>query len=208
MNLRRALLPLTACAALVAALITPQSPLVADNTPTSARASDAQLAAAFKRATNDKGRFSAADRQLLLSRPEVASQVVDVDSGTLDTGIELAAYATRSRTVDRFVRYYSLTGGAVIDYHFTVGWGYNGDKVVNTPTRGHYIVSYTEGMYDRGLNSTGVMNLPGPYAWTIDGQGQWEQCIYKYGCFASGSPFTRFGVYLDGTYSYYARASN
>jgi len=208
MKLRHALLPLTASAALVAALITPQSSLVADNAPTSARASDGQLVAAFDRAANAKGHFSAADRQLVLSRPEVAAVTVDVDSGTLDTGIALAAYATRSRTVDRYVRYYSLTGGAVIDYHFTVGWGYNGDKVINTPTRGHYIVSYTEGMYDRGLASTGVMNQPGPYAWTIDGQGTWEQCIAKYGCFAGGAPFTRFGVYFDGTYSYYARASN
>jgi hypothetical protein len=57
------------------------------------------------------------------------------------------------------------------------------------------------GIYDRGFtNNAAYANLPGPYAYSVTMQAAWEQCVMKYGCVASGNPFTQFRVYFDGTY--------
>lgn len=158
------------------------------------------------------GRVSPADRAALLTRPQVAAQIVDPASGVLQMapdaaspagGIDLAAatYATRSSSADRYIQYSSITGATVLDYHFTIYWTYNGSIVTSQPQRGHYLRTSAPGIYDRGFtNNTAYANLPGPYAYTVTMQASWEQCILKYGCVASGNPFTQFGVYFDGTY--------
>lgn len=164
---------------------------------------------------NATGRVSEADRGALLTRPEVAAQIVDPASGVLkdDSGfvaaplkrqvdlMTAATYATRSRSVDRYIQYQSITGATVLDYHFTISWAYNGSIVTSQPQRGHYIRTSAPGIYDRGFtNNTAYANLPGPYAYTVTMQATWEQCVFRYGCVASGNPFTQFGVYFDGTY--------
>lgn len=161
---------------------------------------------------NASGRVSPADRTALLTRPRVAAQIVDPASGVLKEGLGAASpegplrlaaatYATRSSSADRYIQYSSITGATVLDYHFTIYWTYNGSIVTTQPQRGHYLRTSAPGIDDRGFtNNTAYANLPGPYAYTVTMQATWEQCIMKYGCVASGNPFTQFGVYFDGTY--------
>ncbi|QGN56764.1 hypothetical protein [Nostocoides sp. HKS02] len=161
---------------------------------------------------NATGHVSRADRAALLTRPEVAAQIVDPSSGVLkqepagaspagQPRLVAPAYATRSSSADRYIQYSSITGATVLDYHFTIYWTYNGSTVTAQPQRGHYLRTSAPGIYDRGFtNNTAYANLPGPYAYTVTMQATWEQCIIKWGCVASGNPFTQFGVYFDGTY--------
>ena len=37
-------------------------------------------------------------------------------------------------------------------------------------------------------------------------QGGWEQCIFTFGCFFSGMPYTKYGVYYNGTYNIQQKA--
>jgi hypothetical protein len=164
---------------------------------------------------NGSGRVSSSDRAALLTRPDVAALIVDPTSGvlkdeTVHTAVAsekqvsvaaTAAYSTRSRSVDRYIQYSSITGATVLDYHFTIYWTYNGATVTSQPQRGHYLRSAAPSVYDRGFTSnTAYASFPGPYAYTVTLQANWQQCFIKYGCVASGNPFTQYGVYFDGTY--------
>jgi hypothetical protein len=186
-----------------------------------APATDDQLIAAVDR-MNTTGYLSDADRALILTRPDIASVFVDPDSAEVVGGKgdgpdiypapvsgadQVAAYATRSRGVDRYINYYSLTGAKTAEYHFTVNWQYNGSKVVGTPGYSHYLRTFsTPYLYDRGFTSTDrYANLPGPYAWTITLQARYEQCVPKIGCWSLHNPWAKFGVYKDGTYHYTPR---
>jgi hypothetical protein len=112
-----------------------------------------------------------------------------------------STYAARTRSVDRYVQYKSITGATVLDDHFTINWTYNGVIITGAPLRGHYLRTSAPSVYDRGFTSnTAYPSLPGPYAYTVNLQANWHQCILKYGCIASGNPYTQFGVYFDGTY--------
>lgn len=176
-----------------------------------ARISDREVRSVVAR-INATGHVSRADRAELLTRPDIAGQIVDPESGALkqspiagstDGPFALAAatYSTRSRAVDRYIQYSSITGATVLDYHFTIYWTYNGSSVTAQPQRGHYLRTSAPGIYDRGFtDNTAYANLPGPYAYTVTMQATWEQCILRYGCIVSGNPFTQFGVYFDGTY--------
>jgi hypothetical protein len=180
------------------------------------RATDAQVRAALTDAAS--GRISAADEALILSRPDVAAKLIDVDSGTWHTErdetkvirpLDLAtgtAAAIKSRFVDRYISYTTWYGGAALKYHFTVQWRYNGQKVTSTPIRGHYAVINGPGIIDHGLTENTASPVGSqPYAYRVSMQGHVEQCILKFGCFTSVDPYTRFGVYFDGTYTIYQR---
>lgn len=188
------------------------------STPASAKGAitDGEIRSIVAR-INTTGHVSSADRAALLTRPEVAAQIIDPASGVLkdepttsspqgqlDRVAATSAtrtYATRSGSADRYIQYSSITGATVLDYHFTIYWTYNGSTVTSQPQRGHYLRTSAPGIYDRGFtNNTAYANLPGPYAYTVTMQATWEQCVIKYGCVASGNPFTQFGVYFDGTY--------
>lgn len=82
---------------------------------------------------NETGRVSRADRSALLTRPDVASQIVDPASGVMREApgsstispegqslLTLTTYATRSRSLDRYIQYSSITGATILDYHFTI----------------------------------------------------------------------------------------
>jgi hypothetical protein len=120
----------------------------------------------------------------------------------------LSTYATRTRSVDRYVVYETFYHSKIVNYHFRVAWSYNGSVVVGTPSRSTWIDTSggAPGIRNNGIVSDGsYRNYSGTrvYAWTLPLQGQWEQCVATLGCGQMvGNPKVTFGVYFDGTYSY------
>jgi hypothetical protein len=168
------------------------------------RATDEQIRLTMAEIASS-GRVSDDARRILMTRPAIASQVIDPGSAVLvdKAGEDFLEDQGRfgQRTADRYIKYLSLTGGRGLEYHFSVTWNYNGKTVTSTPGRTHYITTGTVGIYDRGFTSNTATARPGSYAYTVVMQAEWEQCILKVGCVAQDNPFTQMGVYFDGTYN-------
>lgn len=94
--------------------------VLASSTPASAKGaiSDGEVRSVVAR-INASGRVSPADRAALLTRPDVASQIVDPASGMPKEGLGAASpdgplrlaaatYATRSSSADRYIQYSSI----------------------------------------------------------------------------------------------------
>jgi hypothetical protein len=128
-----------------------------------------------------------------------------MDSTSSDAQLAAAALTTSTASKDRYLSYSNtfFFSTHVLDYHFVVGWSYNGSSVVGTPSAYTYAKAYTGAIRNLGLyKNDSYRNYDGSriYAWTMPLTGKWQEC--------SGStcdihyPVVRFGVYYNGTYSY------
>lgn len=128
-----------------------------------------------------------------------------MDSTSADAQLAAAALTTSTASKDRYLSYSNtfFFSTHVLDYHFVVGWSYNGSSVVGTPSAYTYAKAYSGAIRNLGLDKNdSYRNYSGSriYAWTMPLTGKWQEC--------SGTtcdihyPVVRFGVYYNGTYSY------
>lgn len=146
--------------------------------------SDAEYAAVVKE-VYATGKATAEQRRAILSRPELAANVIDPTSAKADYelpgylpdplerskevargrtsqaggGVEttLTAYANRTRSVDRYVVYETFYHHKIVNYHFKVSWSYNGSVVVGTPARSTWVDASggAPGIRNNGIISDG-----------------------------------------------------
>lgn len=170
------------------------------------------------------GRVTSAQRQAVLTRPDLAAITVDPPARSpttsplatwltsktqraqtlTDVQASTAAYATRTTRRDRYVVYENWLHSKLFDYHFVVAWSYDGYQVVGTPSSYAYIANCAGTCQNLGIQSNSqYRNYSGPrvYAWTIPLR---REAIYgKAGSTNTPNyPTVQFGVYFDGTYHY------
>jgi hypothetical protein len=189
------------------------------------RLTDAEFLAIVDQAWRT-GSVSAAQRESVLTRPDLAATTIDPTSVKADyelpgyvpdptevktpphppkaSGAHILAASTVTTSRDRYLVYDNWVGTVYARYHFVVSWSYNGTSVVGTPSSYTYIQDCGGSCTNNGITWNGQYpNYSGGrlYAWTVPLKARWRYC--KAGlCEPDYTPSVRFGVYYNGTYNY------
>ena len=168
--------------------------------------------------------MSKQQRARILTRPDLAATTIDPTSAKADYGLpgyvpdpmevtrrppaggggvktQVAALAltTRTSSKDRYIVYENWVHTKIVDYHFVVGWSWNGRNVIGTPSAYTYTANAASGVQNLGIQSNDKYpnyTANGIDAWTMPIRAAWKRDADTH------YPTVRFGVYFDGTYHY------
>jgi hypothetical protein len=158
------------------------------------------------------GTYTQADKDLVLSDPEVASQVpdpeaepvVEVMSGDPTGSGEVMALATVScgwwRYVDLWEK--SMLGNIIYRWRHYVQWCRNGSVVTKWEVRKDWLVDSDGGVKLRDEGSENWSYGIGTWRATSFRQQHIEFCVFNIGCYSDTYPWSKIWVYGAGGNDY------
>jgi hypothetical protein len=155
------------------------------------------------------GYLTAADRQWAAGHRDVAAAIIDpartrtgevTDPAPAASGT-VSILATSCKSTNRYQIAYTLLGFRAWEYHTHVRWCYTGSSVTSVPEHYGYFANVDSQFYPREV-MVNVLNYYSANQQQAFTQQRIENCVLKYGCIGSASPWNRVNVYGNGTNSY------